>query len=475
MYTIANGIDVDLIRKYSCGYMYVDYPHKSKWSYDFNEDDYMRALSRYCRSSKKPSAMLYVHIPFCFSLCAYCLCHKIITREEGKIRRYLERLFQEIDLLMKYFDEAGVHPNIREIHLGGGTPTILGEKDFDRLVAKLQGMVGSQGLREFTIEVDPRHSSLEMLRYYHSKGIDRLSFGVQDFDLSVQEAVNRVQRSELVASLLAPDIRRLFKSVNFDILCGLPRQTRETFKETIDTVIKMAPDRIDLAFVNYTTKSAKNQRLIDRSECPDEVETHMLFLQASRQLIDGGYVRIGFDHFARPSDEVAAARDAKALRWNGLGYAPGSCVDVIGVGLNSTSRLTADYYAQNVYDLTEYDRAIESGRFPILRGYKLSKDDVLRRNIINELRSYNTIDRERVEEAYRITFEDYFANEMLTLNRFVSDGLVTVTDEEIRITEKGLLFVNSICWIFDGYKGQVSYPKRGDGIHGACLDGKAVG
>ena len=448
-----NDIDGYLVKKYTNGFMYVDYPHKSNWSENFNDSDYRTALKDLFLDKKDVPVMLYVHIPYCSKLCYYCLCHVIVTKRYEEVKNYLHSLYLEIDLLREFFNDNSVTPDIREIHLGGGCPTVIEEKEFDEFMEKIQTIVDIKKLTEFSIEIDPRTvaGNKEKLKYYHSKGINRISIGVQDFDPKVQKAINRIQPRELVDDLLTPDIRECFDSINFDILVGLPGQTRESFSKTIETVIEMSPDRIDLAFFNYAPRNNPHMKILENRGRLNDIERHRLFLDATEALVSNGYVRIGFDHFAKRTDSVAEAMGNKHLRWNSLGYSSGKCHDMLGIGVGSSSRITERYYAQNVYGVSDYEKSLKRGKFPVFRGFRLSRDDIIRRDIINQLRSYYTVEYKDIEDRYHIEFKEYFKGEKVLLNAFSKDNILEFTDNMITITDTGKGFCNLVCRIFDNY------------------------
>lgn len=446
---------IELMKKYNDDLfpMYVEFPHKSFWSEKLKEEDYKNALKNLFSTDykKKAPLLLYVHIPYCPKQCWFCICYSKVTKDYEQVKRYLDYLFREIDMLKKFFDENGITPNFHDIHLGGGSPTYLKEEDFDSLIEKLKSIVDFKNIREFTIEIDPRAVTGETLKYYHSKGINRISLGIQDFDPEVQKAVNRIQPVELIEKLLTPEIRKNFSGVNFDILCGLPRQTRESFRKTIETVIKLSPDRICNVFVTYATSYRKHQKLIKEKEVPDIYERTILFYESVQTLIKNGYVRIGFDHFAKSTDQLAKAFSNKSIHWNGLGYRAGEFMDTIGIGTSSASRVTPYYYSQNYYELPLYEKAIDEGKLPIYRGYKMNSNDVIRREIIHTMRSFFSLDFHKIEQLYNIKFKEYFKKELKTLQIFEKDNLLNVSDDMIDITELGKYFIYQICQVFDTY------------------------
>lgn len=442
-----------LLDKYNeCKYMYNEYPHKSFWSNEFNEEDFKTSLKNISKNSRDVSQLFYVHIPFCKQQCLFCICNSIITNDYKNVKHYLENLFHEMDLLHKHINNHAIDINFKEIHIGGGTPTILNKDDFDELIAKIHNIVDMNNVNIFSLEIDPRRVTKDDLKYYNSKGINRLSFGVQDFDPDVQKAIKRIQPPELLENLLTPDIRKYFeKGINFDILCGLPKQTRESFKKTIDTVIKLSPDRIMLMFLTYSPDIKKHQKLMKKSEFPTLYEKIILFNDALQNLVSNGYVRIGLDHFAKPNDDLAKAMKENNVHWNTLGYRPGKDIDVIGVGTGSSGSVFNHSYFQNMYSLLDYESAISKDKFPIYRGYKMSQDDIIRHEIINKLRSYFFIDLIEFEQKHNLLFEEYFKNELISLDGFVKDGLVDISDKTIKITELGKLFTSHVCSIFDNY------------------------
>jgi oxygen-independent coproporphyrinogen-3 oxidase len=451
MNALSIDVDAGLIQKYNSEvFMYGEYPHKSFWSFQFDEGDFRTALEGLFSCRKDVPLLLYVHIPFCSQQCFYCTCRTVVTRNYERIKNYLNQLLHEIDLFRNLFDKNSVTPNFREIHIGGGSPTVLHEEEFDLLIDKLQSIADIKNISEFALEIDPRGMTKEKLRYYHSKGINRVSFGVQEFDLDVQKAINRVQPSELLEELLTPEIRNLFTGINFDILCGLPRQTRESFRRTIDTVMKFSPERIALLTMCYSPDFSKHQKLMNESEIPDLYERTILFLESVQTLLNDGYVRIGLEHFAKPTDDLAKAAKNKMLFWCGLGYTPGRYHNVIGLGTSSTS-IISGCYAHNVYELSEYEAAIKGNLFPIYRGHKIRDDDVIRCDIIKTLRSYFSLDYRQIEEKYDIEFEKYFKEEIAALDEFVKDGLVELSDNAITITELGKSFTGFVCRSFDRY------------------------
>jgi oxygen-independent coproporphyrinogen III oxidase len=450
--TLADRI-FETAHKYSHpAYMYVDYPHKSFWSPKFNEVDLKRALKE-----QAGPFMLYVHFPFCERQCFYCTCHTEITQDYDRAKAYLKLLFHEIDLYRRYFDKHGIDPEFVEIHLGGGSPTLLREPEFDGLVAKLNGLVDLTRLREFAIEVDPRHTSRDKLQYYSSKGINRISLGIQDFDPDVQQAINRIQPLELIGSLLEPDSKDLFPNgINFDMLCGLPNQTPTSMRETFQTIVDLAPTRICLNYLHFAPEFSRHQMImIDGkngrpTRLPNHAERKVLFQEAMTILLENGYERTGYDHFAKPEDDVAQALKTNTMKWNALGVTAGAYQHVLGLGPHSTTTLSG-CYAQNGYSTQAYGEYLAKDRLPTFRGKLLSQDDIIRRDVIQRIRNFSGLNYADIEEAYSIEFDRYFAEELESLTGFVQDELIEISDRGIRVTELGREFVLFVCRQFDAY------------------------
>lgn len=451
-------VDPNLL-KVTNAFMYTEYPHKSFWSPQLGDEGYRSALLELLKNKHDVPLLLYVHILYCTQLCWFCTCHIDKATKDYNLRlKYLEMLFKEMELLKTFLEQNSLKPNFREIHLGGGSPTDLKIPEFNRLIEKIELLVNIKELDEFSIEIDPRHTTREMLRYYREKGINRISMGIQDFDPKVQKAINRTQPIELVENLMGQETVKLFPNgVNFDIICGLPHQTTETIRKTMQECVRLGPDRICLNYLHLAPEFAKHQNIMfdGKYERPDRLpnyyERKELFVTAMETLIDGGYIRTGYDHFAKPSDAVAKAMAEGKMRWNALGVTSGRYADIIGVGVHSYSTI-GNYYFQNYYDLRKYQELLDQGQFPIFRGHKQSRDDLIRRDVIQTLRSFFSIDFKSVDLKYGIVFEDYFKSELAGLESFIADELVEIKDRAVIITEKGHQFANTVCYVFDNYK-----------------------
>lgn len=450
----------EIVEKYdSKEFMYIEYPHKSFWSEEFGENNVKEALHQLSNEQKGEPLTLYVHFPYCTKPCFFCTCHFEITKDHDKAKDYLNTLNNEINLYRKFFDENSINPNFVEVHLGGGSPTFLNEEEFDYLVDIINPIANIRNLDEFAIEIDPRFVDKERMRYYHTKGINRISFGLQDFDINVQKAVNRVQSSDLVKSLIAPNIRQLFKKgVSFDIICGLPLQTEESIRKTFEEIIELSPDRVCFNYLDFAPKFAPHQDIMTDgrngrpTRLPNAKERKHLFQQGLEILTSKGYLRAGYEHFAKTEDDIGKSIREGKLHWNALGATPGRSVDVLGVGPHSATTLGKFYY-QNIYGVEPHKELVDKGQFPVFRGHKLSQDDIIRRDIIRKFRNFFAVNYADIEEKYNINFPEYFNSELKSLRKLANDGILNYSDKAIEITESGREFTLHVCRSFDKYKG----------------------
>jgi oxygen-independent coproporphyrinogen-3 oxidase len=446
-----SNVDRELLERYgSEAFMYVEYPHKRFWQKQTDDTVFRSGLASIFEADPTTPLMLYVHIPYCHKQCLFCTCHVEIELRYAVVRRYMDYLGREIDMLANFLKERGIVPNIREIHLGGGSPTYPKAPEFDALVDRLAAIADFSALDEFAIEIDPRRVKPDGMAYYKSKGINRVSFGVQDFDQSVQKAVDRVQPLYLTERLLTPEIRSMFPNgVNFDILCGLPHQTRETFETTMAEVIRLSPDRICVNYMHLSPKFNQHQLKMPLDTIPDMFRKKEMFLDAAERLTRAGYIRTGYDHFAKSDDPVALAMTTGNMQWNRLGVTSGRYSSTIGLGVSSTGTLGDGGYYQNYYDVPDYEAAIDRELFPVGLGYVLNDEDKVRRDIIQNLRSYFLLVKSDYEHALDGSFDENFAAEIQKLSDFVENDLVIITDEKIEITELGFQFSNLIASVFD--------------------------
>ncbi|HET7557247.1 MAG TPA: oxygen-independent coproporphyrinogen III oxidase [Rhodanobacteraceae bacterium] len=427
---------------------YTSYPTAPQFHNRFGETQ-LREMIRASNAEPSPRPLsLYVHVPFCWSPCFYCGCNRIITHEMDKADRYLERLHREIEMLAPLFDGSR---RVRQLHFGGGTPNFL---DIDRMRELMQTLAkqfhfGWRG-GEFGIEVDPRFADFDYVCELGALGFNRISIGVQDFDPAVQAAVNRIQTiaetREVVEAARAAD----FRSINLDLIYGLPKQTLAGFEHTLDQVIDIAPDRIAVYGYAHLPRLFKAQRQIQSQDLPDATTRLRLFGRALEKLCGAGYVYVGMDHFARADDELVRAQNEGTLQRNFQGYSTRGECDIVGLGMSAIGRI-GNSYSQNARDLPGYYMALDNGRLPVMRGIELTRDDVLRRAVIGELMCHGEVDLQGFGARHGIVFADYFAPELQRLTALQDDGLLTLDAQTLRVTGRGRLLLRVVAMVFDAY------------------------
>ncbi|WP_426194974.1 oxygen-independent coproporphyrinogen III oxidase [Massilia sp. DWR3-1-1] len=442
--------DAQLLRKMSRpGPRYTSYPTADRFSGQFGYHDYLAAVaSRRTRGFPKPVS-LYLHIPFCDTVCYYCACNKIVTRRLDKAAVYLSYLKREIAMQAALF--SGMN-QLRQLHLGGGTPTYLNDAQMDELMAHLRHHFefADDADGEFAIEVDPRTVTPERIVRLRQQGFNRISLGVQDYDEAVQRAVNRVQPQSQTQAIIDAARACGYRSINIDLIYGLPEQNLATMAQTLDKVVQANPDRIALYHYAHLPHLFKPQRRIDTARLPDaQTKLDMLGLAIER-LGQAGYVYIGMDHFARPDDELAVAQRQGRLHRNFQGYSTHPDADLIACGVSAIGAVGATY-SQNVKTLEAYYERIDNNELPIERGVALGMDDLLRRSIIQMLMCQFELSTEAVEQAFPIDFADYFAAEMPQLRALEDDGLVELKAGWISVTARGRLLIRNVCMVFDAY------------------------
>lgn len=446
--TITAFWDQEFIRKHDvAGPRYTSYPTALQFHEEFTHQDYIQAAKR-SDHSRKPLS-LYVHLPFCESLCYYCACNKVVTKNEAKKRSYLDALITEIRMKAKDFTEG--RP-VYQMHWGGGTPTYFNDAELTELwyeIGRSFNLV-DPGRGEYSIEIDPRTVSGETLGLLKGFGFNRISLGIQDFDLKVQEAIHRVQSLEQIKELMLAARSYQFRSVNFDLIYGLPYQTVDSVRDTISKVIKLSPDRISLFNYAHLPERFKSQGLLPEEALPQAEEKLQILCSASNQLLQAGYQYIGMDHFAKPKDELSIAQNKGELHRNFQGYTTYKDADLIGLGCSSIS-LINNVYCQNTKSLSDYQKRMEQGESPIDCGVVLTRDDEIRRYVIMSLLCQNWLIPAQVEKAFEIRFNDYFATEINVLREFEAEGLLLQDKGVYKVTASGRLVVRKICMAFDIY------------------------
>ncbi len=443
-------LNPDLLRRYDvAGPRYTSYPTADRFVEAFGEDDYVRALEqrREGLGAKAYALSLYVHIPFCESLCYYCACNKIITKHHERGAEYLRYLEREVDLNLVHLGQGQA---VSQLHLGGGSPTFLSDAELAQLMTMLRRNFHFVPGGEYSVEIDPRTVNRERLVALVSHGFNRLSFGVQDFEPSVQKAVHRIQPAEQVFDLVAASRELGFESINVDLIYGLPMQTPETFERTLDQVVKLRPDRIALYAYAHLPERFKPQRRIHTQDLPPAASKLVMLSSAMRVLMAAGYVYVGMDHFALPTDALAVAKRQGRLHRNFQGYSTQPDCDLIALGVSSIGRV-GPTFSQNVKTLNEYYDLLNQGRLPVVRGMALTRDDLVRRTVIMALMCQGSVLFESVELSHLIDFKQYFAPELGALAAMQEQGLLLVDETGIHVTELGWFFVRGVAMIFDKY------------------------
>ncbi len=437
--------DIDLILKYAKpAPRYTSYPTAQ----EFHSIDEVQWKEKIIKSNERKTPLsLYFHIPFCESACHFCGCNVIITRRKEVVEPYLEHLIKEMDLVKSLLDPSR---KVVQLHWGGGTPNYLNNEQTVLLMNAIKERFEFGENPEVSIEIDPRHVDKERIFLLREIGFNRVSFGIQDFNPKVQQAVNRIQPEEMIFNVMEWIREAGFESVNIDLIYGLPYQTLETFSETIDKVIKLNPDRIANFNYAHVPWLKRLQRMIDESTLPPPQEKLDILKMVIEKLTNAGYLFIGMDHFAKPDDELAVAQRERTLHRNFQGYTTHSEAELLGFGATSISMLY-DAYAQNYKKLKDYYEAVDTGRLPVERGFILNEDDILRRDVIMRLMSHFQLYKKEIEDKYGIDFDSYFSPEMEELKELEKDGLVKLFPDRIDVTPAGRLLIRNIAVTFDIY------------------------
>ena len=444
-------LDFTLLHKYpSRGPRYTSYPTALNFSPRFAAQDLRRAIEM----SKNKTLSLYVHIPFCHRLCYYCGCNKIVTRLQSKADIYLDYLLKEIALQAEVLG----HKPVTQLHLGGGTPNFLTDGQLQRLIDGLKAHFNFTDDAQLSIEIDPRNMTPQRIDSMAKMGFNRLSIGIQDTNPTVQEAINRVQSSELIERLINRAKEKGFRSINLDLIYGLPFQTPATFARTLDFVHKMQVERVSLFSYAHLPERFAAQRKLAIDALPNSEQKFHLMRQAVETLCANGYQFIGIDHFALPSDELAKAQQNKVLGRNFQGYTTDSQSDLLGLGVSAISAL-GNSYSQNHKDLAGYYYSIEHQGSALEKGLTLSKDDLIRQRVISDIMCNSMLDKTTISLAFEIDFDQYFADELQQLTPFVEDGLVTNLPYAVIVAPKAQLLLRSICMVFDAYLGLATGQK----------------
>ena len=441
-------IDPVLIRRHDVsGPRYTSYPTADRFVEAFGETELRQWLAKRNIGGINQPLSLYVHLPFCDTLCYYCACNKVITRDHSRSAKYINYLEKELELLGPLL---GNERTLCQLHWGGGTPTFLARDEMARLVAAIDRHFRRSDDYECSIEVDPRRVEPGTMEFLAGLGFNRVSIGVQDFDPAVQHAVHRIQSLEVTRAVIDAARASGFRSVNLDLIYGLPKQTLDSFDRTLDRVIELDPDRIALYSYAHLPHVFKPQRRILPADLPSAESKLQIMTLAIGRLTRAGYSYIGMDHFARPGDELAVAQRQGRLQRNFQGYSTCPESDMLGLGISAIGRVGPTYY-QNEKRLDDYEAALDAGRLPVARGIELTPDDLVRRAVIQSLTCHFRVSIESIEIAHLIDFEAYFRAELADLRRLQAEGLVEITPDWIEVTPRGRLLVRAVCMVFDRY------------------------
>lgn len=438
---IINRFDVN-------GPRYTSYPTADRFVETFDADACRHWLGNRSTGPRRQQLSLYFHIPFCNTICYYCACNKIITKDHGRSAKYLKYLAKELALQSGYLADGD--NVVEQLHWGGGTPTFLSHDEMRQLMAATRKHFRLIEDGEYSIEVDPRKVDRATVELLGELGFNRMSVGVQDFDESVQQAVNRIQSEAETFAVIDAARANGFKSISIDLIYGLPKQTVAGFSRTLDRVIAASPDRLSIYNYAHLPSLFKPQRRILESDMPSADARLQILSMAIAKLTDAGYVFIGMDHFAKPDDELAVAQREGRLHRNFQGYSTHSDCDMMSFGISSISKVGPSYY-QNVKTLDDYYERLDDGVMPVYRGIALDADDILRRAVIQSLMCHFELSFAAVEAAHGIDFKPYFATELSALHEMVQGGLLRIEDQRIVVLPPGRMLVRAISMVFDKF------------------------
>ncbi|AMB79081.1 oxygen-independent coproporphyrinogen III oxidase [Pseudomonas paraversuta] len=445
--------DSDLIRRYDlAGPRYTSYPTAMQFTDQVSTFDLLHAL-RESRKASRPLS-LYVHVPFCANICYYCACNKVITKDRGRAQPYLQRLEQEIRQVACHLDPR---QTVEQLHFGGGTPTFLSHAELRQLMASLREnfTLLDDDSGDYGIEIDPREADWSTMGLLRELGFNRVSIGLQDLDPQVQRAVNRLQSLEETRAVIDAARTLQFRSINIDLIYGLPKQTPDAFAQTINEVISLQPDRLSVFNYAHLPERFMPQRRINTSDLPSPAAKLEMLERTIAQLTAAGYRYIGMDHFALPDDELAIAQEEATLQRNFQGYTTHGHCDLIGLGVSAISQI-GELYCQNDSDITQYQRTLASGQLATARGLLCNQDDRIRREVIQQIICNLNLPFAHIEQVFNIDFRGYFAQQWPALQRMAADGLITLDHEQLTVLPAGRLLVRSVCMVFDGYLEQAS-------------------
>lgn len=447
MKSIFANINIDILKKYDKpGPRYTSYPTAPLFSQEYNPQLFKEDLIKSNSNSKHPLS-LYFHIPFCDTLCYFCGCTTIITPNPEHLKKYIEYLKREIDSVAKYISRQR---QVVQLHWGGGTPSYLQPDQIREVGNFIKERFNFGQNIEYGVEIDPRGLTFEHMKAFREVGMNRVSIGVQDFNEEVQVASNRFQSEEITMNAYNWARELGIKSINLDLIYGLPKQTKESFEKTLDKAIEISPERFAIFNFAYIPWLKPHQKLLNQSELPTADTKLQILKMTIEKLVQAGYVYIGMDHFVKPTDEMAIAQKNKTLYRNFQGYSTNAQADLFGFGMSSISHFGI-VYSQNHKTLEEYYESIDEGKFPIHIGYRMNEDDVIRKFVILRLMCDLEIDKNQIERKFNIKFDEYFSESLMDLQQFVDEGIAVNSNDKILIQGMGRLVLRTIAMCFDAY------------------------
>ena len=436
----------ELIKKYDRpGPRYTSYPPATEFTEEIKEKDYIKKLLE--SNERKTPLSLYFHIPFCEQRCLYCGCNVIISHRKGIEVPYLERVYKEMDYVSQYIDKDR---KVIQLHWGGGTPNYLSPDQIKEFFEEIRKRFEIDENAEISIELDPRYLTDEQIKAIKEVGFNRVSLGIQDLDEKVQRTVNRIQPYELVKEKMEKLREAGFESINVDLIYGLPYQTKESFEKTVEKVIELNPDRIASYSFAYIPQIKPHQQLLPKDALPSPEEKLRILEMIIEKFQSAGYVYIGMDHFAKPTDELAIAQKKGELWRNFQGYTTKKGVELLGFGVTSIGTLY-DSYFQNYKTLREYNSAVDEGKIPIFRGYIMNEDDFIRREVIMDIMCNLGVEFNKIEKMFNIKFREYFSRELEQLKEMEEDGLIKIEEDRIKILPVGRLLIRNVAMVFDAH------------------------
>jgi oxygen-independent coproporphyrinogen-3 oxidase len=451
--------DMELVCRYDIsGPRYTSYPTAASFHGDITQGDYHRHAMLSNELPVPRPISLYVHIPFCDTLCFYCGCNKIATKNRSLADEYLDHLQKEADMVSDLFDNDR---EVTQLHWGGGTPTFLTTEQTDRLMSILSSHwnLSTSADRDFSIEIDPRSVDAQGIEHLASLGFNRFSLGVQDIDQKVQEAVNRLQPTELTESIIKACRDVNARSINIDLIYGLPFQTADNFNRTLDQVIEWSPDRLSIFNYAHMPDMFPAQKRINEADLPEASQKLDMFAMTVERLTDAGYVYIGLDHFAKPDDELVKALNEGSLQRNFQGYTTHSDTDLVSLGVSAISSFYR-LFTQNEKTLEAYYERIDSGELPIARGVELDMNDCIRRDAIQQIMCQNELDFDLLDKHFYCESESYFNEEVGQLAPLQDDGLLKIMERKISLTAKGRFLARIVAMVFDQASQQLATRQR---------------